>query len=86
MKEMAINLSQMSTYKNAVSLEDDEVTGIDNHTNQNAGEEENYFDIKSEHAGEEEVDIGLKVSTPPPHTPYTEGESFFVSAKRMRAE
>ena len=63
MKETGIYLpgSTGNAYVNALYMKDEVDTNIDQLTNDD--ENENYLDNKSEHAGEEQVDIGLKAST-----------------------
>ena len=62
MKETGVYLpdSTGNAYVNALYMKDEVDTNIDQLTNDDNG---NYLDNKSEHAGEEQVDIGLKVRT-----------------------
>ena len=62
MKETGVYLpdSTGNAYVNALYMKDEVDTNVDQLTND---DNENYLDNKSEHAGEEQVDIGLKAST-----------------------
>ena len=62
MKETGVYLpdSTGNAYVNALYMKDEVDNNIDQLTND---DNENYLDNKSEHAGEEQVDIGLKAST-----------------------